>query len=114
MCYIHILYKFNTVAAQISDDGTNPTIGQNYTLICDVLGARDFNLTISSYKLAINNDNQTHVLTNNNVLYFYPLQASDIGQYTCEVNISSYYLIEGVNKTIGTRDVGLPQSESHV
>ena len=89
-------------------------MGQNYTLTCGVFGAGDLNLTINSYKLSFNNGIQTRVLTNNNMLNFNPLQESNIGQYTCEVNISSYYLIEGVDRTImGVHDIGLPQSESH-
>ena len=90
-------------------------MGRNYTLACGVFGADDLNFTINSYKLSFNNGIQTQVLTNHNMLYFNPLQASDIGQYTCEVNISSYYLLTGGDRTImGIHDIGLPESESSI
>ena len=91
--YVHQIFLTPgpSISVMVTADGAL-VLGQNgYMLICSVSGAENLNPTIT-YQWTRNNGTQTQVGTNSNTLSFSPLRLSDVGQYTCEVTISSSFL----------------------
>ena len=76
---------------QITDDGTTPTAGENYPLICRVSGAENLNpaITYRWIKNSTSGSGQTQVGLSSSTLSFTPLRLSDAASYICEVTISS-------------------------
>ena len=96
-----LFYAVPQLSAQITSTEypieVTPTAGQNYTIMCNVLGADNLNSTLT-YKWTKSNSSQTLcVLTTNHALFnFSPIKVSDAGNYSCKVNVSSSYLKESV------------------
>ena len=84
------------IAIQITDSisGTIPTAGEDYNLICSVLGAENLN-PIITYRWTKNGDMlQSIIGTNFNILSLIaPIRVSDAGtNYSCFITIASSYL----------------------
>lgn len=79
------------VQISVSDAGNPPTLGENYTLVCNVV------ITVSTYKWLKNGV----ILENENerTLRFPFLALSDGGNYTCEVDVGDTPY-RAVNRTI--------------
>ena len=73
-----------------SNDGTTPTAGENYCLICRVSGAENLN-PIVMYRW-IKNSDQSQVGISSSTLSFTLLQLSDTASYVREATIASSYL----------------------
>ena len=99
------------MSVQITDDGTTPTAGENYLLICRVSGAEDLNPTITYRWTKNSGSDQTQVGTSSSTLSFTPLRLSDAASYVCEVTISSSsFSRDIVAMSVNTYDVWI-QSE---
>ena len=84
------------IAIQITNSisGTIPTVGEDYNLICSVLGAENLNPTIT-YRWTKNGDMlQSIIGSNSNILSLIaPIRVSDAGtNYSCFITIASSYL----------------------
>ena len=77
------------MSVQITDDGTTPTAGENYPLICRVSGAENLNPTITYQWIKNSGSGQAQVGVSSSTLSFTPLRLSDAASYVCEVTISS-------------------------
>ena len=88
---------FNSIAplvsVQISDGGATPVAGESYSLTCSVSGAENLNPTIT-YQWTQNNDTVTHM--NSETLPFSTLRVTDAGDYVCQLNVNSGYLIQAI------------------
>lgn len=90
-----------------STSGANPTAGQNYEVICSILGAENLNSTIT-YQWINNN----LLINDSNSLSFTPARISDAGtNYSCSATISSSYLTGDI-ATVMSHRVKI-QSELH-
>lgn len=81
------------IAIQITEisDRDIPFAGEDYDLICSILGAENLNSTIT-YQWIKNHDS-SQIGTNSNTLSFNPVRISDAGtEYSCSVTIASSYL----------------------
>ena len=104
ICYLLV----PTVSVQITTSGTP---GQNgYSLTCGVNGAENLNPSVT-YQWIKNSGTQTKIQVGSGVsLTFSPLRLSDMGEYVCEVTISSPYLTNVIT-VMNTQEV-VVQSES--
>ena len=89
---LFFLIPVPSVSVQITDDGTTPTAGENYPLICRVSGVENLNPTIMYRWIKNHGSGQTQVGTSSSTLSFTPLRLSDAASYVCEVTIASSYL----------------------
>ena len=106
-----ILYSAPSVSVQIATDGSTPTVGENYPLICSVSGAESLNPTIMSRWIKNNGSGQTQVGTSSSTLSFIPLRLSDAASYVCVVTIASSYLTgDVVAMSVNSQDIRI-QSE---
>ena len=71
-----------------------PTAGEDYNLVCSVLGAEQLN-PIITYQWRKTSDN-SDIGTNSNTLPFAPVRVSDMGNYSCMITITSNYLLENI------------------
>ena len=79
---------------QITDSagGAVPTAGEEYDLVCSVLGAENLKPTIT-YQWTKNSDMLQSIGTSSNTPSFTPIRVSDAGtNYSCLVTIASSYL----------------------
>lgn len=93
------------VEVEICNSRENLLLGEEYKLICVVIGADKLH-PVLSYGWTQNGaelemiDNKT-----NNILFFSPFRLSSAGNYSCTVNVSSQYInefivIESNNETL--------------
>ena len=68
------------------DDGDSITVGQNYSLNCNVSGVEDVTSTVN-YQWIKNNASE--IVANSSILDFSPFRLSDVGYYSCKVTFSS-------------------------
>ena len=71
----------------IGDNGATPTLGQSYSLPCEVTGASD-PIISSAYQWRKNGT----VINTGPTLSFSSLRLSDAGQYTCQVTVDRMML----------------------
>ena len=76
-------FFFHPIAVQvtISDDGTVPSVGQSYTLIC--------NVTANTSTYTWRKDNEVLVGKRERLLTLPSLNLSSAGEYFCEVTVAS-------------------------
>ena len=98
------------ISVRIDPSGTL-TLRQSYSLTCGVTGAENLNSSIT-YQWTKNAGTQTQVGADR-VLSFSPLWLSDAGGYTCQVTVSSPYLINNITM-MGTQDVRLQSEFRHI
>ena len=81
MSVITIIIYTASITVTVTDSGTQPVTGQDYSLECNVVGANNFTREWKK------NDVVLPQVLQNPVLRFTPFNLSDAGQYTCEVNV---------------------------
>lgn len=83
-----------------SNSGAVPTAGQNYDIVCCVLGAENLNSTITYQWMKTGNN----MLIYSNALSFTPARISDAGtNYSCSVIVASSYLTGNIAAVISRR-----------
>ena len=83
-----------------SSSGAAPTAGQNYDIVCSVLGAENLNSTITYQWIKSGNN----MLINSNTLSFTPARISDAGtNYSCSVIVVSSYLAGNIAAVMSHR-----------
>lgn len=75
----------STVSAQITDNGSFPIVGKNYTLVCDVPDAESIIHTIHYQWMKSFDAIYSQVLANSSRLSISPFRLSNVGNYTCKV-----------------------------
>ena len=94
---IHNTYCFTftvpTIEVKIDSNGISQ-IGENFNLICKVLGAGTLhpNTIYRWIKNSTDDIINTQIINSFSTLFFRPLNYSDAGLYTCLVEINSTYL----------------------
>ena len=84
VCMQSVTCSFSAVFVQVTDDGTAPTLGQEYNLTCNVSGASVF-----TYEWR---KDGTVLPETGLSLSFQPDRLSDAGLYTCTIYIYSWFL----------------------
>ena len=92
-----------SISVQISNS-TNGIAGENYDLICSVLGAENLSPSIT-YQWTKNSNGQIQVGTNSNTLSFTPVRLSDAANYSCTVAITLSYLSAGMITAMASQSV---------
>ena len=104
-------YVSLVITAEVVSSGDPPAVGQNYSLVCTVIGADVFNPTIN-YQWFKTTPSRTQVGTNSPTLTFDPLLLSDAGQYNCEATVSSSLLQQDI--TITSRFYEIRFASKHI
>ena len=82
--YHHIyMYVDSHVSVEISDGGVNQTVGQNYTLYCDIAG-----MSVATYQWW--KDSNIILSETGSTYSFSPLRLSHAGLYSCYVSMDDY------------------------
>lgn len=80
----------------IGTHARSPTIGEDYTISCDVIGADKLSDRSVSYQWKINNVTKTlDMETSLRVLTFSPFKLSNAGSYSCRIGLESSLLSSG-------------------
>ena len=103
--WLILIYSlFIIVAVRIHNEGSTPTVGMNYSLICDISGSEGVNLTSLNVKYnwtkTDNYGNQVQVEHYSRALQFSTLKLSDAGKYTCVVILDSHLQYNTTNTSM--------------
>ena len=79
-----IICNSASVCVLITDDGGTPTLGQNYSLTCSVLGSIEVSVTIFHWSKDGDALNDT-----GSSISFEPLNLRDLGVYNCAVTVDT-------------------------
>ena len=82
-CESPCLSLVSGLAVQIRGSGATPTLGQSYSLTCEVTGASD-PIAPSAYQWRKDGT----ALSSSTTLSFSSLRLSDAGQYICQITVN--------------------------
>ena len=89
------LYVDPSISVVIATSGKRPTVGENYTLSCDLVGADELTDRMVSYQWMRNET--FNIETNLRELTFSPFMLSDAGNYSCQIRLESPLLSSGMS-----------------
>lgn len=101
---IELFYSMHlvpTLSVKIEDSGISQVPGKSYNLTCNVHGPENFNPTFK-YQWIKNNGTLTQIRINSSTLIFHSLRLSDIGWYTCNIDVNLTYLSGPNNHTVSS------------